>query len=102
MAQQVIGIIGGSGLYEIDGLSNVEHVTLTTPFGDPDACSGGATSATVVLSAGSFADRSQYKEAYAAILAAYLSGKNLQFSLSGCRNIAGTNQPKIINVAVSN
>ncbi len=35
MAQPVIGVIGGSGLYEIDGFSNVEELTLTTPFGDP-------------------------------------------------------------------
>jgi 5'-methylthioadenosine phosphorylase len=30
-----IGIIGGSGLYQMEGLSNVEEVSLTTPFGDP-------------------------------------------------------------------
>jgi 5'-methylthioadenosine phosphorylase len=35
MAQQIIGVLGGSGLYEIEGLSNVEHVTVETPFGDP-------------------------------------------------------------------
>lgn len=30
-----IGVIGGSGLYEIDGLRDVEEVTLSTPFGAP-------------------------------------------------------------------
>lgn len=30
-----IGIIGGSGLYEIEGLSGVEVVNLETPFGEP-------------------------------------------------------------------
>ncbi|MEL6428114.1 MAG: S-methyl-5'-thioadenosine phosphorylase [Planctomycetota bacterium] len=30
-----VGVIGGSGLYEIDGLEGVEEVTLSTPFGDP-------------------------------------------------------------------
>lgn len=30
-----IGVIGGSGLYELPGLSNVEHIRLQTPFGDP-------------------------------------------------------------------
>lgn len=30
-----IGIIGGSGLYQMEGLSNVEERTVTTPFGDP-------------------------------------------------------------------
>jgi 5'-methylthioadenosine phosphorylase len=35
MAQPVIGVIGGSGLYEIEGFSNVEEIRLETPFGDP-------------------------------------------------------------------
>src|SRR5688572_30644887 len=30
-----IGIIGGSGLYQMEGLSNVEEVPLDTPFGSP-------------------------------------------------------------------
>jgi len=30
-----IGIIGGSGLYELDGLEQVEEVSLDTPFGAP-------------------------------------------------------------------
>lgn len=30
-----IGVIGGSGLYEIDGLTDIEEVVLATPFGDP-------------------------------------------------------------------
>lgn len=30
-----IGIIGGSGLYELEGLSNVEEITVDTPFGPP-------------------------------------------------------------------
>lgn len=33
MAQAVIGVIGGSGLYEIDGLSNVQEVVVETPYG---------------------------------------------------------------------
>jgi len=35
MGQQVIGVIGGSGLYEIEGLTSVEEVKLQTPFGAP-------------------------------------------------------------------
>jgi 5'-methylthioadenosine phosphorylase len=35
MAERVIGVIGGSGLYEIEGLTHLEHVKLTTPYGDP-------------------------------------------------------------------
>ena len=34
-AQAEIAVIGGSGLYEIDGLENVEHVDVDTPFGKP-------------------------------------------------------------------
>jgi 5'-methylthioadenosine phosphorylase len=30
-----IGIIGGSGLYSMPGLTNVEEVTVQTPFGEP-------------------------------------------------------------------
>ena len=31
----VIGVIGGSGLYELDGLENLRTVAVKTPFGDP-------------------------------------------------------------------
>jgi 5'-methylthioadenosine phosphorylase len=30
-----IGIIGGSGVYQMDGLSDVREVKIRTPFGDP-------------------------------------------------------------------
>jgi 5'-methylthioadenosine phosphorylase len=35
MAKQVIGVIGGSGLYEMEGLENIERIRIYTPFGDP-------------------------------------------------------------------
>ena len=36
MAEElVVGVIGGSGLYEIEGLTGVEEVELSTPFGAP-------------------------------------------------------------------
>ncbi|NJL86362.1 MAG: S-methyl-5'-thioadenosine phosphorylase [Leptolyngbyaceae cyanobacterium SM1_1_3] len=35
MAEAKIGIIGGSGLYQMEGLQNIEEVTLETPFGPP-------------------------------------------------------------------
>lgn len=35
MSKWVIGVIGGSGLYEIDGLENAEPVFVDTPWGDP-------------------------------------------------------------------
>jgi len=31
----VLGVLGGSGLYEIDGLTGVEEVEIDTPFGKP-------------------------------------------------------------------
>ena len=31
----VLGVVGGSGLYEMDALDGAESVKLTTPFGDP-------------------------------------------------------------------
>jgi len=33
--EQVIGVIGGSGLYEMEGLTAIEHVIVDTPFGKP-------------------------------------------------------------------
>ncbi|MFN3197765.1 MAG: S-methyl-5'-thioadenosine phosphorylase [Bradymonadia bacterium] len=35
MSDLVVGVIGGSGLYEIEGIENVEEITLQTPYGDP-------------------------------------------------------------------
>ncbi len=35
MAEKVVGIIGGSGLYEMEGLEDIEERCLETPFGDP-------------------------------------------------------------------
>ena len=36
-ARAEIGIIGGSGLYDIDGLHQVKRVTVSTPFGSPSS-----------------------------------------------------------------
>jgi 5'-methylthioadenosine phosphorylase len=33
--ERVIGVIGGSGLYEIDGLENAQWVSVSTPWGAP-------------------------------------------------------------------
>jgi len=35
VAKARIGVIGGSGLYEMPGLTDLEAVTMTTPFGSP-------------------------------------------------------------------
>jgi len=35
MTEHVIGVIGGSGLYEIEALEDVREVSLSTPFGAP-------------------------------------------------------------------
>lgn len=35
MSQWTIGVLGGSGLYEIDGLENAQWVTIDTPWGAP-------------------------------------------------------------------
>jgi len=35
IAEPILGVIGGSGLYEIDGLTDTEWVTVETPFGAP-------------------------------------------------------------------
>lgn len=35
MTEAKIGVIGGSGLYQIEGLTDVEEIDVTTPFGNP-------------------------------------------------------------------
>jgi purine nucleoside phosphorylase len=35
MSESLLGVIGGSGLYELPGLGDVERVRVRTPFGDP-------------------------------------------------------------------
>ena len=35
MPDAMIGVIGGSGLYQMPGLTSIEEVSLSTPFGDP-------------------------------------------------------------------
>ena len=35
MAEAKVGIIGGSGLYQIDGLTETKDIKIKTPFGDP-------------------------------------------------------------------
>ena len=35
MSQRVVGVLGGSGIYDLDDLSGVEEVRVSTPFGDP-------------------------------------------------------------------
>ncbi|HQP38829.1 MAG TPA: S-methyl-5'-thioadenosine phosphorylase, partial [Polyangiaceae bacterium] len=34
---QVLAVIGGSGLYEMEGLEHVREFEVTTPFGEPSA-----------------------------------------------------------------
>ena len=35
MTEPVVGVIGGSGLYELDGLTGIKSVAMETPFGTP-------------------------------------------------------------------
>ncbi len=35
MSETVIGVIGGSGLYEMEGLEDIRRIRVETPFGDP-------------------------------------------------------------------
>ena len=35
MTEPVIGVIGGSGLYELEGLTGIKSVAMETPFGSP-------------------------------------------------------------------
>src|SRR5579859_3540827 len=35
MQQAKIGVIGGSGLYQMEGMTEIEEINVQTPFGDP-------------------------------------------------------------------
>jgi 5'-methylthioadenosine phosphorylase len=35
MSEKIVGVIGGSGLYEMEGLEEIQSVSVPTPFGDP-------------------------------------------------------------------
>ena len=35
MAERFVGVIGGSGLYDMEGLTDVQEVPVETPFGAP-------------------------------------------------------------------
>jgi len=35
MGENIVGVIGGSGLYEMEGLEDIQTISLTTPFGEP-------------------------------------------------------------------
>jgi 5'-methylthioadenosine phosphorylase len=35
MSEKVIGVIGGSGLYEMEGMTDINEVNVDTPFGSP-------------------------------------------------------------------
>ena len=35
MADKLLGVIGGSGLYQMKGLDVIEKITVNTPFGSP-------------------------------------------------------------------
>ena len=37
MTKAVLGIIGGSGLYDLPGLKNVREERVTSPWGEPSA-----------------------------------------------------------------
>ena len=50
MVKRVVGVIGGSGLYEMEGLERVEEMKVSTAFGDPsDAIVSGVLGETKLL-----------------------------------------------------
>ena len=50
MAERIVGVIGGSGLYELEGLSDVQEHRVATSFGDPsDAVVSGMLGTTRML-----------------------------------------------------
>ena len=37
MGKSIVGVIGGSGLYQMEGLKNIHEIEIKTPFGKPSA-----------------------------------------------------------------
>ena len=35
MSEAKVGIIGGTGLYHLEGMTHIKEIKVTTPFGDP-------------------------------------------------------------------
>jgi 5'-methylthioadenosine phosphorylase len=52
MPQAKIGVIGGTGLYDVEGLTDIEEVNINTPFGKPS----GVEQVIAINSVGSFKD----------------------------------------------
>ncbi len=49
MRKAKVGVIGGTGLYEIEGMTDVKEVNISTPFGDPsDAITVGTLEGTSI------------------------------------------------------
>ncbi len=65
MARSVLGVIGGSGFYQLPGLELVEEVTLSTPFGAPSDAyyRGQMGEIEVIFLARSYSDRSWRRRA---------------------------------------
>jgi len=50
MSERIVGVIGGTGLYEMEGIEGLEEVRVETPFGDPsDAVLRGSLGDVTVL-----------------------------------------------------
>jgi len=72
--------------------SNVIRVTTSAPFANPDSCPG---TDGYMTEDGDSSNPAHH----AAILAAFLSGKQVDFIVSGCTSL---NRPRIISVIVNN
>ena len=56
-AETAIGVIGGSGLYELEGLSDVKWQKVQTPFGAPSQYSRFSTTPLPQVQSGSLTPR---------------------------------------------
>ena len=74
-----IGIIGGSGLYDIDGFSDREELSVSTPFGDPsDKIIAGTLQVATDGALGDFANDVEINEATFAATAGFASARAQQ------------------------
>ena len=92
---------GNAGNREIRKLTHADNSRLaiiaTKNWLNPDSCN---KSNQVILAAGRLVSEKVYREMYALVLSAHVSGRRVEVRTDGCIGIAGTSYPVITQVTL--
>jgi hypothetical protein len=92
---------GNAGNREIRKLTHADNSRLsiiaTKNWLNPDSCN---KSNQVILAAGLLVSEKVYREMYALVLSAHVSGRRVEVRTNGCIGIAGTTYPVITQVTL--